>query len=129
MKELGRLSETEWEVMTAIWEMPVPVTVAELLSRFEQEKKWKTSTLSTLLARLMEKGFLTKTMTGKTNFYTPVMTQEAYKNYRTQTFLQTVHGGSMRSFMAALTGGETLPPEEIAALRSWLRALTDEEQP
>ena len=118
-----KLSEAEAEVMEAVWDFGRPVLVAELLRRFAPEKGWKTSTLSTLLARLMDKGFVTKSLAGKANYYTPLLTREEYKRSATRTFLETVHGGSLASFVASLSGGAQLSEEELAELRAWaLRA-------
>ncbi len=137
MEELRRLSETETEVMNTIWDKAGPVTVGELLQDFERSKGWKTSTLSTILTRLIQKGFLTKTMQGKVNNYSPTLSREEYKNNATKSFMQAVHGGSVTSFIAALTGDmafrasnnspgdAALSREELANLRKWLDAWED----
>ncbi|GIP35083.1 BlaI/MecI/CopY family transcriptional regulator [Paenibacillus sp. J2TS4] len=118
MKQLGRLSETEMEVMEVIWELAAPVTVAQLLELFES-KDWKTSTLSTILKRLIEKGFLTKSMIGKVNFYDPALTFNEYKKYETKTFLSRLYNGEVKNFIASLVDDEELGPNDIAELKEW----------
>ncbi|MGE7271792.1 BlaI/MecI/CopY family transcriptional regulator [Brevibacillus panacihumi] len=118
MKKLGRLSETEMEVMEVIWGVAAPVTVAQLLDIFES-KGWKTSTLSTILKRLIEKGYLTKSMTGKVNYYDPVLTLDEYKKHETQSFLSRLYNGKVKNFIASLVDDDELSREDIAELKEW----------
>lgn len=118
MKKLGRLSETELEVMEVIWELAAPVTVAQLLDRFDS-KDWKTSTVSTLLKRLIDKGFLTKSMNGKVNFYEPALTWSEYKKYETETFLHRLYNGKVKNFIAALVDNDELSQDDISELKEW----------
>lgn len=118
MKKLGRLSETEMEVMEVIWEVAAPVTVAQLLDIFES-KGWKTSTLSTILKRLIEKGYLTKSMIGKVNYYNPVLTLDEYKKHETQSLLSRLFNGKVKNFIAALVDDDELSRDDIAELKEW----------
>ncbi|KNB71460.1 BlaI/MecI/CopY family transcriptional regulator [Brevibacillus reuszeri] len=124
MKKLGRLSETEMEVMEGIWELAAPVTVAQLLDIFES-KGWKTSTVSTILKRLIEKGFLTKSMIGKANYYDPALTLDEYKKYETQTFLSRLYNGKVKNFIAALADDGELSRDDIAELKEWFAKKED----
>lgn len=118
MKKLGRLSETEMEVMEVIWGVAAPVTVAQLLDIFES-KGWKTSTLSTILKRLIEKGYLTKSMIGKVNYYDPVLTLDEYKKHETQSFLSRLYNGKVKNFIASLVDDDELSRDDIAELKEW----------
>lgn len=118
MEHLGRLSETEMEVMEVIWELGTPVTVVQILDIFGS-KDWKTSTVSTILKRLIDKGFLTKSMNGKVNFYDPALTWSDYKKFETKSFLGRLYKGNAKSFIAALVDDEQLSPKDIAELKEW----------
>ncbi len=118
MKSLGRLSETEMEVMEVIWELAAPVTVNQLLEIFKS-RSWKTSTLSTILKRLIEKGFLTKSLSGKANYYEAVLTLGEYRKYETQSFLGRLFNGKVKNFIATLADDEQLSQDDIAELRDW----------
>ena len=126
MKHLGRLSETEMEVMRAIWELATPVTVAQLLAIFEQSKGWKTSTLSTLLSRLIDKGFLAKEMKGKVNFYSANLTLKEYQKREAQALLTTLYGGNIKNFVAALVDDEGISQKDIEDLRRWFQGKAGE---
>jgi len=118
---LGRLSDAESEVMHLIWQQTPPITVSALLPHFTKARGWKTSTLSTILDRLIEKSFLRKELHGKTNHYTPLVSHEIYKEHETHVFLESVHKGSVRSFIAALVS-DGIPSDEIKAIQEWFKS-------
>ncbi|GAA0370940.1 BlaI/MecI/CopY family transcriptional regulator [Bacillus horti] len=126
MKNLGKLSETEMEVMEVIWKEGTPVTVSKLLDIFE-DKDWKTSTMSTLLKRLIEKGFLTKTLDGKVNYYHTSVTMEQYRKIETQTFLNRLYNGKVKNFITALVNDDEFSKKDIAELREWFKQKKGEE--
>jgi len=117
--DLKRLSETEAEVMRTIWSLAGSVTVTQILQIFAETKNWKTSTLSTILARLQHKGFLSKTLVGNINYYTPTLLEEEYKKRETKSFLTAIHNGSVKSFFAALAEDEEMAAAEISEIRQW----------
>jgi BlaI family penicillinase repressor len=119
-KELGRLSRTEMQVMRTIWGMDNPVTVNKVLEIYEKERGWKISTLTTIMTRLMDKGFLAKELRGKVNYYSPALEEEEFKSRETQAFMSSVHSGSIKSFFAALAEADAVNGEDLADLREWL---------
>jgi len=123
MNKLGRLSDVEMEVMQAIWGLPSPVTVAQLLGIFEENKGWKTSTVSTMLERIISKGFLRKELTGKTNYYSIIATLEDYQKQEGRNILSSLYGGSIKNFVATLTDGENISQNDIDELKEWFKSL------
>jgi Predicted transcriptional regulator len=127
-KKLGELSETELLVMNEVWQLGGEVKVSRLLPLFEESKGWKTSTVSTILNRLIEKGFLTKELSGKANIYKATLTLDEYKKYKTKTFMNRIHGNNIKSFIAALVDGDvSITADDISELRKWLRDESKEE--
>jgi len=118
MKNLGKLSETEMEVMQEIWKIKEPVTVAQLMDVFKN-KDWKTSTLSTIMQRLINKGFLTKSMNGKVNFYYITLTLGEYKKYKSVEFLNRLYDGNIKNFIAAIVEDKGLSKDDIDELKDW----------
>lgn len=118
MNNLGKLSETEMEVMEVIWNSSTPMTVAQIQDLFAA-KEWKTSTVSTLLKRLIDKRFLTKTMRGKVNYYEPAIPWEEYKKYETKSFLHRLYNGKVKNFFAALVDDDELSQDDINELKEW----------
>jgi len=119
---LQKMSEAEMEIMELVWKMTVPCTSADIQRELPTDKNWKPTTLLTFLSRLVEKGLLSAEKQGKQNLYRPLVTREDYLAAETRSFLDELHGGSLRSFIAALSNGEKLSEDEIGELRRWLES-------
>lgn len=126
MKSFGRLSETEMEVMEVIWQEGTPITVSRILEIFE-EKDWKTSTVSTLLKRLIDKGYLTKVLDGKVNYYYSTITLEQFRKIETHSFLNRLYNGKVKNFITALVDDNEFGENDIAELREWFKQNKGEE--
>ena len=120
MKKLQRMSESEKEVMQLIWAAGGPVTSADLLERLqEMGRVWKTSTVLTFIARLVEKGILTAVRHGRSNDYIPSVSESGYRRFETQIFLDDVYEGSVKSLIAALFDGGEMTAREVEELKTW----------
>ncbi|MCL2199622.1 MAG: BlaI/MecI/CopY family transcriptional regulator [Defluviitaleaceae bacterium] len=123
MNKLGRLSDVEMEVMQVIWGAASAVTVAQLLAIFRDSKGWKTSTIATMLDRIITKGFLRKEMKGKAYHYNVVATLEDYKRQEGRNILSSLYGGRITNFVAALADDGNMSQEDIAELREWFNCI------
>ena len=119
MRQLQRMSESERRIMTAVWLSEDSITAAQLQRDLFSETGWRPTTVLTFLSRLVEKGLLSVEKRGKTNHYTAAVSQAEYRQFETQSFLDEVHHGSLRSFMAALSGGDGLTEDELRELSEW----------
>lgn len=128
MRKLGKLSETEMEIMKIIWELETPITVSRLLAIFEKSKNWKTSTLSTILSRLIDKGFLSKKMKGNVNFYNVESTLHEYQKQEAQNLLSILYDGNVKNFVATLVDDETISHEDIEELKKWFQNKVGDKQ-
>ncbi|MCL2357044.1 MAG: BlaI/MecI/CopY family transcriptional regulator [Defluviitaleaceae bacterium] len=117
--KLNRLSDVEMEMMQTIWGLAAPVTVAQLLAVFDESKGWKNSTISTMLERIIAKGFLRKEMKGKVNYYSTVATLEDYRKQEGRNILASLYGGSVKNFMAALAGDDGMTNADVMELQEW----------
>ncbi len=119
MHEIQKISESEMEVMQVIWGYGQSLTSAEILQALNKKKSWKPTTVLTFLARLAEKGIITSTKKGKVNQYIPLISENEYKQFETYSFLNTVHKGSVKSFITALYEGDGITKDEIEELKKW----------
>ena len=119
MIKLGRLSDVEMELMQTIWGLATPVTVTQLLAIFEDSKGWKNSTISTMLERIISKGFLRKEMKGKVNYYSIVATLEDYQKQEGRSIISSLYGGSVKNFMAALAEDGGMTDTDVRELQEW----------
>lgn len=119
-ERIPKISDAEMEVMRIVWEAEKPITSNEILQKQSSGKEWKITTILTLASRLMEKGLLTSSRKGKAHCYSPLVTEVEYKKSQTKTFLESMFGGSIKSFIATLCDGEDVSREELEELKKWL---------
>ena len=141
MSKLGKLSDVEMEIMQAIWGLsaqdahtnggqsghPSPVTISQLLAIFEDSKGWKHPTVSTLLDRIITKGFLRKEVKGRTNYYCITATLADYQRQEGRNIISSLYGGSVKNFMAALVEDGGMNKAEVKELRDWFANNVDED--
>lgn len=116
-----KISDSEMEIMKIIWDMDREVTTADLGARLG--KVWKPTTVLTFLKRLVDKGVLTVSRVGKTNYYRAVISEAEYKSQQTEEFLEEFHSGSVKNFLAALYGGKKPKTEEIEEIKQWFEEI------
>jgi predicted transcriptional regulator len=78
------LHELEAEVMEEVWRRDGEVAVREVLDALNARSRRKRAytTVMTIMSRLHTKGLLERALRGKTHFYRPVMSRDAYMNAR-----------------------------------------------
>lgn len=116
---IRRLPDAELTVMQAVWACPYPVTSHTLEQQLSPEHPMALTTLLTLLSRLVEKEFLTVEKLGRSNGYTPTVTQQEYLAAQSRRFVDQLCGGSVSVFASALCDSG-LTREELAQLRKLL---------
>ena len=77
------------------------------------------TTLLTLLSRLTDKGFVQTEKIGRSNVYTPLISQADYLASQSRSFLNKLCGGSLSTFASALCASG-LTKEELEELRQLL---------
>ena len=118
MSHLRRLPDAELEVMQAVWACEPPVSRHQI-ETILKHRPMALTTLLTLLTRLADRGFLTIEKNGRSNYYTPIVSQEDYLSSQSRQFIRKVCGGSMSAFASALCNSG-LTKEELSELRDLL---------
>lgn len=119
--KIGKISDAEMEIMKIIWNKNRQVTTADILEEFPKENSWKITTVMTLISRLTDKGILEVTKLGKLNNYSAKMTEEEYKAIQADNFLEDMHNGSVKNFIATLFNNRKISKEDISDLKNWLK--------
>ena len=121
---MKRLPDTELEVMKALWDAGADVPRA-VLDQALAPFQWASNTVNTYLSRLAEKGFVSVRREGRSNLYTPLVSQEDYLAFDSRSVLSRLYGSSPRNFVAALarTG---LNRQDLDELRSLLDQLEED---
>ena len=118
-----RLPDAELSVMQAVWAHGGEVSRGDIEGALASHG-WSVNTINTYLTRLCDKGYLSARREGRSNFYTPLVSQEKYREFDSRSVLQRLYGGSLGSFVAALTAEKPLAQSEIDELRRYLDEMT-----
>ena len=116
---IRRLPDAELEVMQAIWACEPPVSRTDINEILKDTHPMALTTLLTVLTRLSEKGFVQIQKEGRSARYIPLVARQDYLAQQSRRFVQTVCGGSLPAFAAALCDSG-LTKEELAQLRDLL---------
>lgn len=127
MKEYKRLPESELILMRIIWDAKEPVSSLYIMDKLKDEKTWTITTVLNLLARLVNKGFLTSERHGKANTYAAVVEEEPYLEIESRSFLSRVHGNSLTSLMASLINGKSITQKDIEELKKFIDKNSSDE--
>ena len=118
------LGESELEIMKVIWKHSQPITSVDIGKEVEVYG-WKKTTISTFLTRLTEKGAVSAEKHGKLYYYTPLITEEQYKQSQTKILIENLYHGSVKELAASLFDNEGLTGEDIAELREIIDGMED----
>ena len=122
-------SQSESEIMRIIWQGGGTITLGPLLTKLSAiGKSWKSNTVVTFLARLVEKGLLTVEKSGRNNTYIAVLTEAEYREQQMQLFLHKIYEGDVKELIMSLLKQVRLSPHEIEELKAyWEKEKTDNE--
>jgi predicted transcriptional regulator len=114
-----KLPDAELKVMQAVWDCAPPVLRADVEGILRKTRPMASTTILTLLSRLVERGFLSIDKAGRSNCYAPVFSKQEYLASQSRSFFDKLCGGDVRVFAAALCDSG-LSKEDIGELRQLL---------
>ena len=114
-----KLSESELEIMLAIWKSEQPVD-SSYLKEALKEKKWVQSTILNFLYRLVDKGYLKCEKEGRVNIYTPLIREEDYLKKSSKGFLKKLYGNSIKNMVAELYNADAITAEDFEELKQFI---------
>lgn len=125
MREMiKRLPDAELKIMMIVWEAKGSVTSAYVMEKLKGEETWGQTTVLNFLARLVDRGFLKREKEGKSNLYTPLIEEELYLESESKSFLERLHGNSIRSLISALYKGHALSKGDLQELQAFIEEKT-----
>ena len=123
MGKLKKLPEAELEIMLLLWQAQGAVPRNYFDKALKSEKNWADSTILSLLARLLEKGYISCEKQGNKNFYTPLVEKEAYYAVENHSFMNKFYHNSLNQFLVSFSQSNPLSDDDIAQLHSLLDSL------
>ncbi len=121
---IKRLPDAELKIMKIIWEAESGVTSSYIMEKLKGEETWGQTTVLNFLARLVDRGFLKREKEGKSNLYTPIIEEEVYLESESKSFLERLHGNSIRSLISALYKGDALKKGDLEELQAFIEEKT-----
>ena len=119
MPAIPQISDAEWEVMKAVWDIG-PLTAGQVVDHLAGERQWKPRTVKTLLNRLVRKGAVAMETDGRRYVYSARVARDAVIKRETRTFLSRVFDGAAAPAIVHFIEQGRLTPDEIRQLRETL---------
>lgn len=113
------MSQSERLIMNFLWREGAKSFI-EIMTflREEEKKEWKKQTVNTFIKRLTDKGLITTDETGKNRVYHAAMTTAEYEQGKAEKLLDDFYGGSVYTFLSALTGNKGIDKKTADDLRT-----------
>lgn len=120
---MKKLSDTEFEIMKILWAADEQMTSNQILNLMNREKKWQLASLMTALARMADKGYVFCDRSTRTNYYSPIISEDEYKTEESEKFLGKLYNHSMKNLVSFFYKADKLSAKDIEELREYLNSL------
>ncbi len=121
----NRLPDSELDIMLVLWSNDPPMSRMEIEKIINIKKALAPTTILSLLTRLEKKNYVSVKKEGKTNLYTPLVSQKEYQKNESRTVLEKLYGNSLKQFVASLYQGKKMDKEDIRELSDFLQELEE----
>jgi BlaI family penicillinase repressor len=121
MKQIPKISESEWRVMKVLW-AGSPRTAKEVIEQLTGAASWKPKTIRTLLNRLVGKKAVDIEKGGREYRYYPVVSESECIKAESRSFIRRVYGGALRPILAAFLESEDLSEDDIEDLKQIIKS-------
>ena len=115
------LTESEWSVITAVWETE-PCTAPVIQEKLFKPTGWHYSTVRTLMDRMVAKGVLTAKKTGKLTIYQSAVTRAQAQHGELIYALKHAFNGALTPMVQCLLDSKDLKADELAELEAMIKA-------
>ncbi len=117
------LKPKEYEIMKYIWaNAPDGVTFGEIHDHVNSLGKQESrQRVNCFIQSLLNKGILTAAGEDRHKIYSPTLPKQEYDQMLANKLLDQLFDGSLKTFMLALSGGDSISEEDARELRKLLR--------
>ncbi len=119
------LTECEQLVMKVIWNSSEELTLPDIVKAVNDtyQKEWKPQTVSTFLARLVKKNFLTSYRSGRTFYYQSLISEKTYGNKMIENCVEFWSNNNAGDLLCALNEGRKLRADEVEKIKDLIDEL------
>ncbi|MCR4591781.1 MAG: BlaI/MecI/CopY family transcriptional regulator [Bacteroidaceae bacterium] len=114
-KTMKPLTRAEMDVMNVLWDSPLALSINDIVERYADPKPAYT-TVATFLKILDAKGYVEhkrKEETGRTFFFSPMMSREKYITHVLNDVRDTLFGSSTKRLCSFLIQNDELSEEDL----------------
>jgi len=118
------LTRAEMDVMNILWDSPLALTINDIVERYSDPKPAYT-TVATFLKILDAKGYVEhkrKEETGRTFFYSPMMSREKYITHVLNDVKDTLFGSSTKRLCSFLIQNDELSEEDLREILALIKS-------
>ena len=126
MQKMRDLPQAEFGVMDVLWEKG-EATVKQVQSALSARRKLAYTTVSTLLSRLREKGYVEAEERNFAYVFHPLVGREQVVRRKLDDLVKQVLGGDVAPLAAYIAENRELTPEQVDALEEIVRSAPDKE--
>lgn len=119
-----QISESELVLMKIIWKNGGSALYAQILEELQRESNPRNkNTVLTLLSRLIDKKYLKIRKIGRRNDYIALVTEQEYQTLQTNSFLNRVYSGNVRTLVSTLLRQDVLSAAEMQEVENYWTSL------
>ena len=114
---MNKVTDAEYEVMKAVWELGGVATSREIFDKVQEKKPWSKTTVKTLISRLVSKGALkSDKAAGSAYKYKANISEDEYKNQESENLIGKLFNGSINEMLLNFTKSKKLSKQELEEL-------------
>lgn len=124
VKDIQRLPDAELAVMQVIWGSSTAISGSHIVAEVQKKENWATTTIQTLVTRLVDRGFLMTTKQGRKRYYAPLIEKQEYLRQATKGFLSRHYENSICNLISTFANGK-LSEQELETLEKMMSKLEE----
>ncbi len=119
MCKIPKISNAEWEVMKIIWNN-YEITSTNIIQALKDKADWKSSTVKSLINRLLNKKAIGFNKLGNEYFYFPLISKDECIILESHSFINRVFNGSIKSMLLTFVESKEISETDIEELKNIL---------
>lgn len=124
-REKRRIPDAELLVMQTVWDAPATLSIKQIIQKLQENgSQWGTSTIRTLLDRLVKRNYLAVAKQGSERYYAVLVDEQTYLKQATSVFLSQHYKNSLFRLVSTLADGR-LSQEELQNLEDIVSKLEE----
>lgn len=118
-------TEAELEILKILWDKK-EATVKDVNEELNKDKPVGYTTTLKLMQIMHEKGFLSRTPSGRSHIYIPAQKESETKNFMMRKMMDSLFGGSAKEMVMQALGNHKPSKEELDEIRSLIDKMERE---